>query len=46
MNVLIPANSKNQEISTTVEKARDYISNAKASNTKRAYAADWRNFTG
>lgn len=46
MNVLIPANCKNQEISTTVEKARDYISNAKASNTKRAYAADWRNFTG
>lgn len=43
MDGLIPGNDKN--ISCTIDKAREYIGNAKASNTKRAYASDWRHFS-
>jgi len=32
------------ELSTVVEKVREYISNSKADNTKRAYRADWKHF--
>ena len=31
-------------ISAVVEQAKDYARSAKASNTRRAYAADWRDF--
>ena len=31
-------------LARTVERARDYIKESKAPNTRRAYAADWRDF--
>ncbi len=43
MNGLIPRNDS--IISHTIDKAREYIGNAKAKNTKRAYASDWKHFS-
>jgi len=42
MTGLIPGNDR--VISHTIDKAREYIGNAKTKNTKRAYAADLRHF--
>ena len=42
MNSLVPTG--HQDISTTIEKARGYLDQAKSPATKRAYASDWRHF--
>jgi site-specific recombinase XerD len=39
------ANGTDLEVARLVERAADYAAAAKASNTLRAYAADWRTFT-
>ncbi|NCB40060.1 MAG: site-specific integrase [Erysipelotrichia bacterium] len=42
MGNLVPKTK--QEVSSIFEKAREYISNSKSDNTKRAYRADWKDF--
>jgi site-specific recombinase XerD len=42
MNQLL--NQPGSELSTIVEKAREYIGDARSENTKRAYRADWQDF--
>ncbi|HMM61247.1 MAG TPA: integrase, partial [Candidatus Rifleibacterium sp.] len=37
-------NQSAHQMAVTVEKAREYINDAKADNTKRAYRADWQDF--
>lgn len=42
MNELL--NQSAHEMAVIVEKAREYINDAKADNTKRAYRSDWQDF--
>lgn len=42
---LVPAaDSPSKSLETAVQAAADFIAASKAANTRRAYAADWRNF--
>ena len=41
----LPARPAEQTLGPAEKLVRDYVSQAKAANTLRAYAADWRHFT-
>ena len=41
----LPASVPSGPLAAAAERVRDYVSQAKARNTLRAYAADWRHFT-
>ncbi len=45
-NELVPAaDSPSKSLETAVQAATDFIASSQAENTRRAYAADWRDFT-
>ena len=43
---LVTVNSGSVALGAVADRARDYVAHAKASNTLRAYRADWRDFEG